>query len=265
MSEHLIELLTQYKSGEIEWHVVTDFQEEILWLAEDATVAARLLGMLSPWEPDEAPASNRVVELDVFIKDGDAPKRGKWRWPHLQKSLDWLLNRSIIVKDTIETIVTSARENVFSVGTLTDPDEIRSLKDAVAESIRDGDDLATFKDRIKGRVAISARETESLFRTNTKRAYLEGQDEILHNPVVKRTIKYVLYRSTSDGRTRPWHKAMDGWIAEVDSPLHDVFKRLQSQYNCRCVLVPVSERRLAGRTVYDITDVPTEVMQHVYD
>lgn len=265
MAEHLVDLLAQYRAGEIEWYVVNDYHQEILWLAEDALVAAKLLGILTPWEPDAPPASDKVVELDVFIKEGEVPKRGKWRWPRLQKALDWLRRQAVMTFDDAERLVRSVKGRVFVSGTLTDPNEIQTLKDAVADSIREGDDLATFRGRIQDKVATTARETETIFRTNTKRAYLEGQDEILHNPVVKRTIKYVLYRSTMDGMTRPWHKALDGWIAEVDSPLHDVFKRLQSQYNCRCVLVPVSELRLAGRAVYDITDVPPEVMQHVYD
>src|SRR5690606_36974541 len=164
----------------------------ILWLAEDALVAAKLLGILTPWEPGSPPASDQVVELDVFVKEGEAPKRGKWRWPRLQKALDWLRRQAVMTFDDAERLVRSVKDRVFVSGTLTDPNEIQALKDAVADSIREGDDLATFRGRIQDKVATTARETETIFRTNTKRAYLEGQDEILHNPVVKRTIRYVL-------------------------------------------------------------------------
>lgn len=258
LTDELEDLLVKYASGEVQWSAVEELIEEIKTLSEDALVASTILGYMSPWDAEPG------VELAASLVVHHGRPSKKWRWPQLQKAVDWLRQTLTVPYSELADMVASARANVFVSGTLTDPTEIDLLKSGVEQSIKAGDSLSDFRARVQDISALTRAETETVFRTNTKRAYLGGQQDILRKPAVKRLFPYVLFNSTQDGRTRPWHKALDGWIAEVDSPLHHVFMRVQTEYNCRCALVPVSERRLNGRRVRAVDDLPSQLWSHYF-
>ena len=66
---------------------------------------------------------------------------------------------------------------------------------------------------------------------------------ILDNPRVGARFPAVLYLATADNRTRPQHADWDGRIIGVDTPDYTTAKAMQAEYNCRCQLIPLTERR----------------------
>ncbi len=85
---------------------------------------------------------------------------------------------------------------------------------------------------------LTAARLETVYRTNLNRAQTQGQLDIVREPTVRKFVPLMRFSATKDSRTRPTHKAMNGYIATVE--------QIDSQgiptpggFNCRCAWTPI--------------------------
>lgn len=171
-----------------------------------------------------------------------SPATAAYRFPRIEEGVKFLAERNVVTEPQWKQL--AAREKVRAVylpGANTET--VNKLRSALSESFRDGESLTDFRKRINGVTEASRFQVETLFRTQTKQAYLDGVTTLLDSPKIGSKFPAVLYRATRDNRTRPLHAEMDGKIIGIDSPEYATAKAMQAEYNCRCTLIPLTERR----------------------
>ncbi|MCZ7563810.1 MAG: phage head morphogenesis protein [Burkholderiales bacterium] len=140
-----------------------------------------------------------------------------------------------------------ARAKAFSVAGLTSADQIQQVLDSLNRSLREGDHFSDWVKKVRaGEVplAFPRHRLETIFRTNVQGAY--GRGRVEQQERTKDRYPYLMYDAVNDSRTRPNHKALDGYIA----PYGDPFWRTHTPplgYNCRCTLVSLTRAQAIQR------------------
>lgn len=204
-------------------------------------LSCELIGMLSPWAPQVKGDEPTLAQLDAsLIPFTPASDPDLWTWPTLRKSLDFLDEQEILSasewNSRVRNAETRAREQPIRIRLESQIDQFRQhLRDGLAN----GDSVAEFKRRVKPTIEATDSTIERNFRTSSKRAYLDGVDKVTN----KKTFPFVKYVATKDNRTRPTHRAMDGRVIEIGTPEYDQAVELQREYNCRCTLIPLTDKQ----------------------
>jgi SPP1 gp7 family putative phage head morphogenesis protein len=255
--------------GADQWEDVLSILRQLRHLDADVRLAGMVLGMLSPWLPELADVPRGtpkpLLQLSIrsladLVPEGQRlPGEDQWRFPELEDAVAWLVRQQAIAgAEELSTLQQQLHRDVFTLDTESDVKTVARLQAALAESIKGGESLHEFRQRLGEVTGVTRSQVETAYRTNTKQAYLAGQERTLEQPRVKDRFRWVYYASTKDNRTRPSHWVFDGWVAEVGSPLHDLFIKRQSEYSCRCSLIPLDERKAKRYGIKDIGDVPAE-------
>lgn len=90
----------------------------------------------------------------------------------------------------------------------------------------------------------------TVYRTNTSNAFAAGQWAEADQPGFREVFPAFRYDATRDGDTRPNHRAADGLIASVSDPIWDQLAPPLG-FNCRCVLVNMTESQLRRAGLID--------------
>lgn len=259
-----------------DWDAVAVVLVKMRHLRADAQLAGIILGMLSPWIPTVAdvpagtpnqvrarePVELGIRALDDLVYTGRqkraAAPEDRWRFPDLDDAVQWLTDQQAVVsRDELFNLQQELHREAFTLDT-DDLKLIGRFRDALAESLREGESLPEFRKRVGDVGDLTRSQVETSYRTNTKQAFLAGQTKSLEQPRVRDRFRWVYYASTSDNRTRPSHWALDGMVAEIGTSLHRLFLTRQAEYNCRCTLIPLDESKAEGYGVSTIADVPAE-------
>lgn len=278
--ESLVDALEGIRNYSLGWEAVYPILASVRHLEADARIAGVILGMLSPWIPvvgDVPPgapqdiAAPRSDRIDLAVKaladilpeyplsDGD-----RYRWPQIEDAIRWIHESGISSREELARVQVALHSQVFFDGAVEDAKAIERLRQAVAESYEKGESFATFRKRIEGTVDLTRNKLETVFRTNTKRAFLAGQDRALQTPRVARRFRWLYYAATKDNRVRPWHWFFDGWVVENNTPEADLVRQVQGEFSCRCALIPVDEsmmREYGG--VKTMADVPPAILDQI--
>lgn len=171
-----------------------------------------------------------------------SPATAAYKFPRIEEGVKFLAERNVVTQQQWERMAAAEKvRTVYLPGA--NQSTVNRLRSALSESFRDGESTQDFRKRIEGVTDASKAEVETLFRTQTKQAYLDGVTTLLESPKVGSKFPAVLYQATRDNRTRPLHAAWDGKIIGIDTPEYATAKALQAEYNCRCTLIPLTERR----------------------
>lgn len=252
------------KSGG-DWSRIGNLLAQLASLDADSQMAGAVLGMISPWLPNlrdvprGTPRTMRAIQMAIKGLDDILPDGDDYRWPTLEDSIKWLVDENVEGRDALQSLHRDLRRRAFSESMQGSQKLMQKLQDALAESLTAGDSVPEFRERIKGLTSVTANQAENLLRTNTKQAYLYGQERTLDQPGVKDRFRWVYYAATKDNRARAHHAALDGWVAERGSELHRVFLRVQSEFSCRCTLIPCDERRAEEFGVKTVDELPAVV------
>lgn len=106
----------------------------------------------------------------------------------------------------------------------------------------------------------TAAHIETVFRTNAASAAGAGRWKQYNDPDVADMFFGYRYVSQGDHRSRPLHKAMNGFMALKDDPIWKVLW-VPNGYNCRCKIRPVRKRDAisAGLISKDGTPLQTRI------
>jgi len=263
------EMFAVKESGD--WSKVFRLLGQLASLDGDTRIAGAILGMISPWLPNlrdvprGTPRSVRAIQMAVKGLDDILPEGvgEQYRWPTLEDSIKWIVDEKVAGRDALQSLHRDMRRRAFSESVQGSQKLLTRLQDALAESMTAGDSVAEFRTRIKDVTEVSRSEAETILRTNTKQAYLYGQERTLDQPGVKDRFRWVYYASTKDNRVRPHHWALDGWVAERGTPLHRVFLKVQSEFNCRCTVIPCDQRRADEFGVKTESDLPSALRSYL--
>jgi SPP1 gp7 family putative phage head morphogenesis protein len=221
-------------------------------------IAGRVLGMLSPWQPRvNTYADGAAKEETEGIKAlADSP----YRFPWIESAVEFLQDQGVISAGDFAKMAQADRRAVDAESAMDSPKRLRRLSKQLADSIERGDDLRTFSAAIKDETALSRSQTETLYRTMTKRGYTAGFDVSMKSPVVAAEFPAVLFTATPDARVRDDHWDLDGVVVmRSDARAYRALRKAADDYNCRCSLIPLSAAEAAQRGVKAYGDLPGDV------
>lgn len=220
-------------------------------LAAELSTLCRVLGFLSPWVPQVREGEPTLARLDGDLADPGITSM--WKWPTLQESIAFLEEQSVISWPDFKALSDADKQHAFSIPPVRKLETLNVLKGALADSFARGESVAEFTRTARTITKAQTSAIERTYRTKSKQAYLQGVDYLQKNPRVRDRFPWVKYVATKDNRTRATHRAMDGKIVRAGSPEAEEFKRLQSEYNCRCTLTPLTDS-MARRQGVDVPD-----------
>lgn len=239
-----------------------DYWKVFEYISADAMMASQLAGIMDPFRGETAELGIRAIFDSVIGGFRSLLPGDKFRWPIMEKAVQWILGKGVVSAQDLQTLDRENRQKVFSVAGINSPETVQEVREIVSRSVSENLSLPEFRQELRQVVSLAKNHEETIYRTNTKQAYLQGFDSTLAKPRVSAALPYVRYNATPDRRVRRHHWALDGWIAEVNSPLYRLFLMAQKQFNCRCGLTAL--RRVPdGKRVSQLSEVPLDVFQEI--
>lgn len=151
----------------------------------------------------------------------------------------------------------------------TTPAQARGLAELVADSMLERPSLSVVGKRLNGlgvgdfvtkaQVELGVRLTdarlETVMRTTIATAETEAENRIMEQPTVRLMAPLMQWSATMDNRTRPTHRAMNGYANTVEA-----YRILRLGpplgFNCRCVRIPMPLARTYALGLTDARGVP---------
>lgn len=150
-----------------------------------------------------------------------------------------------VTSDEWDVMTAAEREYAFHVANVTQAHIVQDVFDAIDSAILNGDDFSTFKKAVGPELEAAwgspnAARVETVFRTNTARAYSEGRQAVMNSEPVKKARPYWRFDAVGDNRTSDVCNARDGIVRPQDDPF---WKSATPPLhpNCRSQLVPLTK------------------------
>lgn len=227
--------------------------EEIDQIRIQLGVAGRVIGLLSPWGRK---GSSRIALANTSIGDFG------FSFPWIDRAWDFLISKKVVKATDFKRLSKDAKRDVFTAPGIDSTKVLKELRKSIADSIKAGESLAAYRKKTAGAFALEKHQTETLFRTETKRAYVAGQDDSQKSEAVKEAFPAVLFSSTPDTRVRDEHWELDGFCCLTSDPAYKVLRKAVSDWNCRCSMIPITSDdadSYGGLKTY--SDLPASVVR----
>lgn len=195
----------------------------------------------------------------VTPKSGGGGDGKKPRFAFVEDAVDYLLQKKLATSTELSQMAASDQTSVFSAPGVDDLPSLDALRGQVASSLLAGESLSEFRKSVDASLGLSRSTVETIFRTYTKQAYVEGMEATQTKPEIKSLFGYVVYTATSDNRVRESHWDLDGFVCSVDDPAYAVLKRALADWNCRCSLIPLTLEQASVRGIKTWDDLPLSV------
>lgn len=177
-------------------------------------------------------------------------------FPWLQGAVDYITSMGIATPESVRKMSDDMARKTFTADGVSSIETLYKLRDTYADIVKTGQSVAVGAARMREVVNLRAGEAETIIRTGTKAAYMDQWSKTIEKPAVKAAFGYVKYVATHDGRTRPWHRALDGFVCSVDDPAYKVLLEIQSEFNCRCLLINLTEKQAERAGIQVYADLP---------
>ena len=214
-------------------------RKQIVTLEAELRTVGRLLGMLSPWQPRAVTYAGGQVPKETEPLPVTLADNG-YKFPWMDDALAFLESKGVVTAEQFAKMAEADRRTVFSAPGINSTKQLKTIQTKLAKSFEAGGDLRTFRKSIEADVALTRAQTETMYRTETKRGYVAGLDKALAAPVVRDEFPAVMFSATSDQRVRDSHWDLDGEVCLRTDPRYKEFLKTVGQYNCRCALIPLS-------------------------
>lgn len=241
-------LVSMFEGGQTlaGWQRFLDISDEIDALWAELDLSCWAMGQLAPWVPQAKGGEPTLAQLEArvtvlpFVPDGEPDNPALWTWSTLDKALEFLQTQKVMTSAEWNASVRVASDQRREVPiTVKIGSQIDEFRRHLTEGFAAGDSVADFKKRIAGSIESTDSAIERNFRTSSKRAYLDGVEKVTN----VKTFPYVKYVATTDNRTRPAHRAMDGKIIRVGTQEYAYAMSLQREPQCRCTMIPMTEKQ----------------------
>jgi len=263
--------IVDVRQGKCEFKDVEKILEDIDLLQVDVKLSANIIGRLSPWKPElmyePEPVNLQNFQLAIRgLNDSGNEPRGtgakKIRFPQLRKAIEWLIRQGIATAEEFAEMSAKEQQETFSAPGINSRKTLEKLRNTIATSLQAGESLDEFRKRLDPDIGLLRHEEETIYRTKTKSAYVEGLETTLDKPGVRDRFQWVMFVSTDDNRVRDHHWDLDGKIAKRGSTLHKIMLAVLKEWNCRCSIIPLNERQMIQRGGESrLSELPTEFRQ----
>lgn len=233
-------------------------RQQIVTLEAELRTVGRVLGMLSPWQPRAVTYAGGQVPQQTAPLPMTLADNG-YKFPWIEDAVSFLESKGVVTAEQFAKMAEADRVHVFSAPGIDTTKQLKNIQTKLAKSLADGDDLPTFRKSIEADVALTRAQTETMYRTETKRGYVAGLDKALAAPLVRDEFPAVMFSATTDQRVRDSHWDLDGFVTMRDDPAYRVLVRASEDYNCRCALVPLSAADAESYGIKTYSDLPGDV------
>lgn len=226
-----------------------DIFDEMELIRVQLRVAGSVLGLLSPWKVEAIP---RRLALANTVEG--------YKFPWLERAWEFLVDKKIVKAKDFKKLTFDAKQAVFTAAGIDVESVVSLIRDSIADSLETGESLYEYRKRIGSSFDLSKAQAETLYRTETKRSYVEGQEDAMKSPTVKEEFPAVLYSATPDTRVRDDHWDLDGFVCLTSDRAYTVLKKVVKDWNCRCTLIPITSSdadAYGGLKTYN--DLPSDV------
>lgn len=185
-------------------------------------------------------------------------EREQIHYPIIDEASRELAEKNVMTRAQFDSLEASARQKAFTVAQVESMDTLEKIRDVMAETIKEGVDLQTFRERILTAVDegtfMSDAHLENVFRTNVQTAFSDGQMAVLSHPFVRGGFPYAVYEAIHDDRVRHEHLALETFgiegtnIYRIDDPVFQLF-RPPFAWNCRCSWIAMTVRQAARKGI----------------
>lgn len=182
--------------------------------------------------------------------------RAGFEFPWLDGAIDFVTSLGVATPESVRRMSEEMAASTFTASGIDSIETLYKLKDTLADIVRSGQGAVEGAKRLREVANLRAGQAENIVRTGTKQAYMEQWSKTIQKPAIKRAFGYVKYVSTHDGRTRPWHRALDGFVCSVDDPAYKVLWDVQHENNCRCLLINLTEQQAIKAGIKTFKDLP---------
>lgn len=214
-------------------------------------IAGHILGLLSPWNQPAIP--RRLAMANTIFGF-------KFNW--FDAAWKFLVTKRVVKASDFKSLERDEKQRVFTVPGVDDVKVLRDIRNGIAKSLETGESLANYRKGAGNALDLSRAQTETLFRTETHRAYTAGQETALKNPVVREEFPAVLYSATPDTRVRDSHWSLDSFCCLTTDRAYTVLRRALGDFSCRCTLIPITSDdadKYGGLKTY--ADLPADVLR----
>lgn len=247
VSEIRDQLVTAILAGREVGPLMDAYVQLTTQLQTDVSVGSWVLGQKSVF--DRLPVE--VVEGLPTLPPGQIPpllrllgggEEPLIRLPLIERAAENLLSREVVTRADFDAMSSRSRRQAFTVAFQDRGDVIETIRDVLAENIREGGSLSGFREALEERIGtsrIGSGHLENVFRTNTQSAFHRGHDDLADNPIVRDVFPYQEYIAVRDDRARPEHLALEKLglngtnIYRRDDPMWDLFTPPWG-FQCRC-------------------------------
>lgn len=118
---------------------------------------------------------------------------------------------------------------------------LEQIREKLIQARIEGHGRDWFTQEVIADAETTAAHVETVFRTNAASAAGAGRWKQYNDPEVADLFFGYRYLSQGDHRSRPLHKAMNGFMALKDDPIWKTIW-VPNGYNCRCKIRPVRKR-----------------------
>lgn len=133
------------------------------------------------------------------------------------------------------------RQTAWYVSGVLSASILERIRARLVEARVNGHSRDWFTQMIYDDAQTSAAHIETVFRTNSASAAAAGRWQQYTDPDVSDLFFGYRYVSQGDHRSRPLHKAMNGFAATKDDPIWKLIW-VPNGYNCRCKVRPVRKK-----------------------
>ncbi len=236
---------------------------------EAARIVERLRGM-TPEERERA-VSKESVEHQVFLRSAMrepppsfAPPKipsddpGRVHLVTIDEAVKELSSKRLLTKEEYARLDAASQQKAFTVAGVESRMTLEKVRDALAENVREGADLETFREKVLADVDegtfLSEGHMETVFRTSVQQAFSDGQVRVWNHPVIKSGFPFVTWHSVRDDRRRPEHGAMehnglDGTAVYLATDPTIRAWWPPCDFNCRCGVTFISVDEAAHKGV----------------
>lgn len=176
------------------------------------------------------------------------------QWPVIDEAVKELSEKNVLTRPQFDALDNAARAKAFTVAGIESMDLLKEIRDSLAESVAEGVDYATWREKAMAAVDesnyLSEGHRENVYRTNIQGAFSDGQAAVLRNPFVRSGFPYCKISPINDDRVRHDHLEIGrsgiqgtGYF-RCNDPVFLTFRPPWS-YLCRCSWWPVSVRHAA--------------------
>jgi len=199
-----------------------------------------------------ADSINSRITLDTVIRETTPLPSA---FPKIEQAARSLEERAIVSRSEFDQLSRDAHRRAFAVAGEQSEDAIATIRDVLAENIREGTSLRGFRQKIEKSLEgsfIGPAHLETVYRTNTQASFHDGHERILSDPVVGQMFPYQEYLAFHDDRTRDNHRLLetsgiDGTnIYRRSDPFWDIFTPPWG-YRCRCGVNALTLEQAARR------------------